>query len=163
VLEKFDAQGALDAIQKYRVTHGQFVPVMFTARYAPHVVNLTRRASNWVPRGLVPFWMGVGLDTLDHRADSMAAVLHGVIFGRVAPSSKDRREITAPVLVVGHRKDPIHPFVDADMLAGELRDVRFESASSILEWRFRPDRLNRVANEFVSQCWEEAPARRQAL
>ncbi len=30
VLEKFDAEGALDAIQKYSVTHGQFVPVMFT-------------------------------------------------------------------------------------------------------------------------------------
>jgi fatty-acyl-CoA synthase len=30
VLEKFDAEGALDAIQKHSVTHGQFVPVMFT-------------------------------------------------------------------------------------------------------------------------------------
>jgi long-chain acyl-CoA synthetase len=30
VLEKFDAQGALDAIQHYQVTHGQFVPAMFT-------------------------------------------------------------------------------------------------------------------------------------
>ncbi|MCV7056000.1 fatty-acid--CoA ligase FadD4 [Mycolicibacterium gilvum] len=30
VMEKFDAEGALDAIQKYKVTHGQFVPVMFT-------------------------------------------------------------------------------------------------------------------------------------
>jgi fatty-acyl-CoA synthase len=30
ILEKFDAEGALEAIQKYRVTHGQFVPVMFT-------------------------------------------------------------------------------------------------------------------------------------
>lgn len=30
VMEKFDAEGALDAIQRYRVTHGQFVPVMFT-------------------------------------------------------------------------------------------------------------------------------------
>jgi long-chain acyl-CoA synthetase len=30
VLEKFDAEGALDAIAKYGVTHGQFVPVMFT-------------------------------------------------------------------------------------------------------------------------------------
>ncbi|MGQ9351965.1 fatty-acid--CoA ligase FadD4 [Mycolicibacterium gilvum] len=29
VMEKFDAEGALDAIQKYKVTHGQFVPVMF--------------------------------------------------------------------------------------------------------------------------------------
>ncbi|OYN81110.1 fatty-acid--CoA ligase FadD4 [Mycolicibacterium sphagni] len=30
VLEKFDAQGCLDAIQSHKVTHGQFVPVMFT-------------------------------------------------------------------------------------------------------------------------------------
>ncbi len=30
VMEKFDAEGALDAIAKYKVTHGQFVPVMFT-------------------------------------------------------------------------------------------------------------------------------------
>jgi acyl-CoA synthetase (AMP-forming)/AMP-acid ligase II len=30
VMEKFDAEGTLDAIQKHGVTHGQFVPVMFT-------------------------------------------------------------------------------------------------------------------------------------
>lgn len=30
VMEKFDAEGALDAIQKHRITHGQFVPAMFT-------------------------------------------------------------------------------------------------------------------------------------
>ncbi|BBY63678.1 fatty-acid--CoA ligase FadD4 [Mycolicibacterium helvum] len=30
VLEKFDAEGCLDAIARHRVTHGQFVPVMFT-------------------------------------------------------------------------------------------------------------------------------------
>ncbi|BBZ26197.1 acyl-CoA synthetase [Mycolicibacterium madagascariense] len=30
VLEKFSPEGALEAIQRHRVTHGQFVPVMFT-------------------------------------------------------------------------------------------------------------------------------------
>ena len=30
VMEKFDAEGCLDAIARYGVTHGQFVPVMFT-------------------------------------------------------------------------------------------------------------------------------------
>src|ERR1700710_670103 len=30
ILEKFDPEGALNAIQQHRVTHGQFVPVMFT-------------------------------------------------------------------------------------------------------------------------------------
>lgn len=29
VMEKFDAEGCLDAIQRFRVTHGQFVPAMF--------------------------------------------------------------------------------------------------------------------------------------
>ena len=29
VMEKFDPEGALDAIQRHRVTHGQFVPAMF--------------------------------------------------------------------------------------------------------------------------------------
>ncbi|ODR07448.1 acyl-CoA synthetase [Mycobacterium sherrisii] len=29
VMEKFDAEGTLDAIQRHRVTHGQFVPAMF--------------------------------------------------------------------------------------------------------------------------------------
>ena len=30
VMERFDAEGALDAIARHRVTHGQFVPAMFT-------------------------------------------------------------------------------------------------------------------------------------
>jgi len=30
VMEKFDAEGALEAIEKHKVTHGQFVPAMFT-------------------------------------------------------------------------------------------------------------------------------------
>jgi len=30
VMEKFDPEGCLDAIERYRVTHGQFVPAMFT-------------------------------------------------------------------------------------------------------------------------------------
>ena len=29
VMEKFDPEGCLDAIQRHRVTHGQFVPAMF--------------------------------------------------------------------------------------------------------------------------------------
>ena len=73
----------------------------------------------------------------------MAAVVHGLFFGRVAPSSKRRRGITAPALVVGHPADPIHPAADAAMLAEELPNATFVKAKSILEWRFAPDRLNR--------------------
>jgi pimeloyl-ACP methyl ester carboxylesterase len=137
-----------------------FVPIMLTARYLPVTVNAVRRLTRSVPRGLVPFWAGVGLDTLDHRAESVAAVLHGIIFGRIAPSASQRRRIEAPTLVVGHPVDPIHPFVDADMLAAELPHVRVERASSILEWRVRPERLTAAAADFALDCWRAAPPRR---
>lgn len=134
-----------------------FVPLMFAARFAPLTVDTVRWLSRKIPRGLVPFWIGVGLDTLDHRPATMASLLHGVIFGRVAPSSKQRRAIRTPTLVVGHPIDPIHPFVDADMLARELPDVRFERASSILEWRMHPDRLTEATLDFAEECWGAAP------
>jgi pimeloyl-ACP methyl ester carboxylesterase len=130
-----------------------FVPVLFAARFAPFTVNAVRRLTRPVPRGIVPFWAGIALDTLDQHADSVAAVLHGVIFGRIAPSSRQRRQITAPALVVGHMADPVHPFADSRMLASELENAEFVRASSILEWRFRPARLNALAAEFCRRCW----------
>ena len=83
-----------------------FVPVMFAARFAPFTVNGLRLLTRPIPRGLVPFWAGIALDTMDQRADSVAATLHGVIFGRIAPSSRQRRTITAPAL---HRRPPGRP------------------------------------------------------
>jgi len=130
-----------------------FVPIMLAARYLPVTANTLQKVSRSVPRGIVPFWAGVCLDTVDHRADAIASVLHGVIFGRLAPSSSQRRRIHAPVFLVGHPIDPIHPFVDADMLAAELPHVRMERATSILEWRFRPDRLTAAAIDFALDCW----------
>lgn len=131
------------------------VPLMFAARYLPFTVNTVRRLSRTVPRGVVPFWTGVGLDTLDHRAESVAALLHGVIFGRVAPSSKQRRQIRAPALVVGRSMDPIHPFVDADMLARELPDCRIEQASGALSWGAVADRVTTAMVEFALECWAD--------
>jgi pimeloyl-ACP methyl ester carboxylesterase len=130
-----------------------FVPLMLAARYAPFTLNAIRRLTRPIPRGVVPFWTGILLDTVDHRADSVAAVLHGIIYGRLAPSSSQRRRIQAPTLIVGHPIDPIHPFVDADMLLAEMPNARFERASSILEWRFRPERLTLAAVDFARDCW----------
>ena len=42
-----------------------------------------------------------------------------------------------PTLVIGHRRDPIHPFSDSDMLVRELPNARLVEASSILELRSR--------------------------
>jgi pimeloyl-ACP methyl ester carboxylesterase len=131
-----------------------FAPLMFAARFLPFTVTAVRLLTRPVPRGLVPFWVGIGLDTCDQRPESVAAVVHGVFFGRVAPSSRDRRTITAPALVVGHARDPIHPAADAAMLAEEMPNATFVQARSILEWRVRPDRLNRAATGFALGCWK---------
>jgi pimeloyl-ACP methyl ester carboxylesterase len=137
-----------------------FAPLMFVGRFLPFTVSATRAATRLVPRGVVPFWLGVALDTLKQWPAPMAAAVHGIFFGRVAPSSRLRRQITAPALVVGHRRDPIHPWADAALLAEELPHAVFVEARSILEWRLYPDRLNRETVAFLDECRRSGKARR---
>jgi pimeloyl-ACP methyl ester carboxylesterase len=138
-----------------------FGPLLFAARFLPFTIQGVRTLTRPIPRGVVPFWAGIVLDTLDQRPESMAAVVHGLFFGRVAPSSKRRRAIAAPALVVGHPADPIHPAADAAMLAEELPNATFVKAKNILEWRLAPDRLNRIAAGFALRCWAEQKSGRR--
>jgi pimeloyl-ACP methyl ester carboxylesterase len=138
-----------------------FAPLLFLSRFLPLSISSLRMATRAVPRGVVPFWAGIVLDTLDQQPAPMAAVIHGIFFGRIAPPSRQRKRIEAPALVVGHHRDPVHPAADAAMLAEELPDCVFVEANSILEWRLRPQRLNVVAERFVASCFDsEAGARR---
>ena len=139
-----------------------FAPLMFMARFTPLSVTALRALTKAVPRGLVPFWAGIVLDTLNQRPAPMAAAIHGIFFGRIAPSSKLRRRIEAPAMVVGHPRDPIHPWADAAMLAQEMPHARFVEAAGILEWRFRPERLTTEAIAFLGECWSSATPRRAA-
>jgi pimeloyl-ACP methyl ester carboxylesterase len=139
-----------------------FGPLLFAARFVPFTVTAVRMVTRPIPRGIIPFWAGIVLDTLDQRPDSVAAVVHGMFFGRVAPTARQRRAIQAPALVIGHPKDPIHPAADAAMLAEELPNSTFVSARSILEWRLTPDRLNALAADFAASCWETPKRRRRA-
>jgi pimeloyl-ACP methyl ester carboxylesterase len=135
-----------------------FAPLLLAARVFPVAFSGVRFLSRRVPRGVVPWWLGIGLDTVDHRPGALAAYVHGLFFGRVAPPASERRRITAPALVIGHSRDPLHPASDAEMLAGELPNATFEKASSILEWRRAPERLDLMTTKFVLDCWR--PARR---
>ncbi|MDP3967728.1 MAG: alpha/beta fold hydrolase [Nocardioides sp.] len=137
-----------------------FAPMLFAARFLPFTVTGLRRATKIVPRGLVPFWAGIVLDTMNQRPAPMAAAIHGIFFGRVAPPSARRRLLGMPALVVGHPRDPIHPAADAAMLAEELPDARFVRSRGILEWRVRPERLDSEAVEFVTACWDAAGVQR---
>ncbi len=137
-----------------------FGPLMYVGRFAPLGVDVVRRLSGAVPRGLVPFWTGIALDTLLQHPAPMAAAIHGILFGRIAPPSRSRREIDTPALVVGHPHDLVHPAADAAMLAQEMPRARFVEATSVWEWRGRPARLDALAVEFVDECWSDQAAGR---
>jgi pimeloyl-ACP methyl ester carboxylesterase len=139
-----------------------FAPLLFISRFLPFSITGIRAVTRAVPRGVVPFWTGIALDTLDQRPGAMAAAIHGIFFGRIAPSSRLRRRIEAPALVVGHPRDPIHPAADAAMLAEELPDSTFVKARGILEWRLRPARLDAITAEFVTRCFDSDPAAKWA-
>lgn len=133
-----------------------FAPLLFVARTVPAAVSAVGRLARAVPRGLVPFWSGIALDTLSQQPDAMAATIHGIFYGRVAPPRQERMAIGVPALVVGHPRDPIHPAADAAMLSEELAWCRFVEAESFVEWRRRPDRLNGETLDFLETCWPAA-------
>jgi len=135
-----------------------FAPLMFAARFLPWTVSGVAAVARRVPRSLVPFWAGIALDTLDQQPAAMAAAIHGLFFGRIAPPRSVRRRLETPALIIGHPNDPIHPAADAAMLADEMPRGRFVPAESIFEWRVRPDRLDAEAVAFVRGCWRAVPA-----
>lgn len=139
-----------------------FGPLLLAARFLPFSVSALRQLTRPVPRGIVPFWTGIVLDTCDQRPGSMAALLHGLFFGRAAPSARERRAITVPALVVGHPADPMHPLADAEMLADELQRGTFVRARSVLEWRLAPARLDRAAVHLATGCWKTPRRGRRA-
>ena len=81
--------------------------------------------------------------------------------GRTAPAREVREGLQAPALVIGHPRDPVHPFSDADMLAAELPNGRLIDANSIIELRVSPERLTRKIAAFVDECWGEAAGGRR--
>lgn len=137
-------------------------PLLLAARLLPFTVDGARILSRPVPRSMLPFWAGIALDTLDQRSGATAALLHGLLFGRIAPGSRERRRITASTLVVGHARDPLHPLADAAMLAAEIPDAELVEAGSPLEWRLRPERLTGAATGFCQIAWRVQRRRRAA-
>ena len=83
-------------------------------------------------------------------------MIQGLFFGRIAPHRFERRTFDTPALVIGHPRDPIHPFSDAGMLADELPNGRLLEASSILELRLAPERLTNEIAGFLDECWASA-------
>jgi pimeloyl-ACP methyl ester carboxylesterase len=130
-----------------------FAPLLLGLTFGERPARALARAAAAVPRNRVPFLLELGLDAVAQDPGASAAVLQGIIFGRTAPHRDRRRTFETPALVIGHPRDPVHPFSDADMLAGELPNGRLIGANSIIELRTRPARLTAQISDFIDGCW----------
>jgi pimeloyl-ACP methyl ester carboxylesterase len=128
-----------------------FVPLALALRISQRTMRAVAWLARRVPR--THFLVDLLMDVMRRDPAASQAVLDGLIFGRVAPHSDDRRSLLQPTLVIGHPSDPIHPFSDADKIAHELPNARLVTASSILEWRIRPARLTAELARFLDEVW----------
>jgi pimeloyl-ACP methyl ester carboxylesterase len=138
-----------------------FTPLMLALTFGAPGMRLVARAANLVPSGSAPWLADVGLDTIRQAPEPSAAVLQGLFFGRVAPPKSEREKIRTRTLVIGHRRDPVHPLSDSDALVREMPNARMIEAESILELRLKPLRLTNEIAAFVDECWK-AGRRRSA-
>jgi pimeloyl-ACP methyl ester carboxylesterase len=129
-----------------------FTPLLVYLTFGSPLARLVARGARLVPRGAHNL-VDTGLDWISQDPDPSSAVLQGLFFGRVAPPRSERALIETRTLVIGHPRDPVHPFSDADALARELRNARLVDANSILELRLAPERLTSEISRFVDDCW----------
>jgi len=136
-----------------------FTPLMVALSFGEPMMRLLQLGARQVPR--LPWMADILVDTVRQDPAPGAAVLQGLFFGRIAPHRGERRRIETTTLVIGHRRDPLHPFSDAGMLAEELPNGRLLEASSIIELRIAPDRLTGEIADFIDECWQPRAAGRR--
>jgi pimeloyl-ACP methyl ester carboxylesterase len=138
-----------------------FTPIMIGLRFGEPVLKRVAAAARRIPRSNPLIDMGLDLIRQD-PAPSMA-VLEGLFLGSSAPHHQFRVQMEQPALVIGHHRDPLHPFSDSGMLVEELPNARLIEADSILEWRLSPDRLDAELASFLDEVWSGKPAATGAL
>lgn len=138
-----------------------FTPLMISLTFGAPVTRAVSRAATLVPRR-GPLLGRMLLDWVSQDPKPSASVLQGLFFGRTAPPGTERRTFEPQTLIIGHPRDPIHPFSDSDMLVHELPNARLIEASSILELRLSPERLTGEIVRFVDGCFAQRATRRSA-
>jgi pimeloyl-ACP methyl ester carboxylesterase len=139
-----------------------FTPLLAALTFGEPAMKVVGRVARAVPRRVLPHYGNVMLDLVRQDPGPSAAVLQGLFFGRVAPHRNDRRLFQTPALILGHRRDPVHPFSDAGMLAEELPNARLVEAESFVELRMQPERLTNEIADFLDEVWSSAGKRRRA-
>jgi pimeloyl-ACP methyl ester carboxylesterase len=136
-----------------------FTPLLVYLTFGSPLARAVGRVARLVPRGANDL-LDVGLDWISQDPGPSSAVIQGLFFGRTAPPRSERALMETKTLVIGHPRDPIHPFSDADELARELRNARLVDANSLFELRLAPERLTNEIARFVDECWRPTAAER---
>jgi pimeloyl-ACP methyl ester carboxylesterase len=132
-----------------------FTPLLVSLTFGEPAMKLLARATRAVPRRVLPHYGNVLLDLVRQEPGPGGAILQGLFFGRIAPPSSERATLATPTLVLGHPRDPVHPFSDADMLVREMPNARLLEADSIVELRLTPARLTGEIAAFVDELWND--------
>ena len=142
-----------------------FTPMLVALTFGEPITRRIASAFRLVPRIPMrdPFgYINVGLDWISQEPGPSAAYLQGLFFGRTAPPRSERSKIDTPALIIGHGRDPVHPFSDSDMLTREMRNSRMIEADSMVELRLTPARLTNEIARFLDECWQPAASQRAA-
>lgn len=129
-----------------------FVPMLLFVQFARPLAKVGSEMLRRLPRtgyGIIDSLM----NTLSTDPLSTAAVLHGILVGPVAPDIRQRRAIKAPTLIIGHRRDFLHPLNDAEDLKKQIPGAHILYANSLLELRLCPERLMKEISKFLQQVW----------
>jgi pimeloyl-ACP methyl ester carboxylesterase len=131
-----------------------FVPLLLQMRYARPALRLVSRAVSRLPSsGIGP--LDSVLSAVGSDPEEIAAILHGVLMGPMAPTVEQRQAITVPALVLGHGIDLIHSYADAKRLARQLPGARLIRTRTFAELWVRPARLTREIAGFLDRVWAD--------
>ncbi len=131
-----------------------FTPILLGLRFGEPLLRGIASLCRRIPR--TSFLIDIGLDWLRQDPAPSAAIIEGLFLGSGAPHHGLRVKMDQPTMVIGHHADPLHPFSDSGMLVEELPNARLIEASSILEWRISPNRLDDELALFLDEVWEQS-------
>ncbi len=139
-----------------------FTPLLVALTFGEPLMKLLAWGTRAVPRRLLPHYGNVVLDLVRQEPGPSGALIQGLFFGRIAPHRSERHTFTTPTLVLGHHRDPVHPFSDAGMLAKELPNGRLLEADSLVELRLSPERLTGEIASFLDEIWRQQRTARRS-
>jgi Predicted hydrolases or acyltransferases (alpha/beta hydrolase superfamily) len=129
-----------------------FLPLTIGYAQGAPLIGAAARLMRRIPRGM-GLYPDILLELLSRDPVPSAAVLHGLLTGRLAPHPDERQKLDVPALIMGHPNDLLHPFSDVEALGRELPNHELMRSKSFLELRFPPNRLSDRIADFLDEVW----------